>query len=233
METSILQQIRKRAGNVIEPHLLKTGRVLAVRTCSHASIMEIDLHLPTIDMRRWRGIPYIKFKVADLTYRDYTPSGWDAETSTCTLYIDTAHRGMGSSWALQLQKNDIAQYLKVGSTHDIMQSTSIVGLGDESSTGHLLALKQMAAPIVRFSGAVKVTNIYRQELLNKYFKSSIELIPKDDNSSILNWVATQQFDITNTCFYITGNYKLVTELRKLLKQMGVVPNKIKATGFWH
>ena len=36
---------------------------------------------------------YIKFRMNDLTFRDYTPSGWDADTHTCTLYLDAAHNG--------------------------------------------------------------------------------------------------------------------------------------------
>jgi NADPH-dependent ferric siderophore reductase len=106
METSILQQIKKRAGTLIEPSLLKPGTVLEVRRWEPSSMVEIDLHLPFADMSVWSEIPYIKFRVSELTFRDYTPFGWDADTRTCTLIIDAAHKGPGSEWAKKLQKQD-------------------------------------------------------------------------------------------------------------------------------
>jgi len=39
----------------------------------------------------------LEIKVGVLSYRDYTPSGWDAETHTCTLLIHAAHDGPGSA----------------------------------------------------------------------------------------------------------------------------------------
>src|SRR3954469_13769294 len=105
MEMSILEKIRK-------PQLLKTGRVLAVRSWLPATMIEIDLHLPSIDMQQWQEVPYIKFRVGTLSYRDYTPTEWDAATGTCTLFINTAHSGPGSLWARNLRRNDSVQYIK-------------------------------------------------------------------------------------------------------------------------
>ncbi|MEZ2335203.1 hypothetical protein AB6735_06190 [Mucilaginibacter sp. RCC_168] len=51
METSILQQIKNKAEKYLGPQLLQTGRVLEVRIWEPATMVEIDLHLPSADVR--------------------------------------------------------------------------------------------------------------------------------------------------------------------------------------
>ena len=111
METSTFNKLKRKAEKLFEPQSLQSGRVLEVRHWEQSTIIEIDLHLPDANMWQWTEIPYIKFKVAAFAYRDYTPSGWDAETSTCTLYVDAAHNGQGSNWARHLKNNDTVSYL--------------------------------------------------------------------------------------------------------------------------
>src|SRR5215468_8368313 len=94
----------------------KIGTVLAVRTWEPGSIREIDLHLPDVDMSGWTSAQHLKCKVGTLSYRDYTPLGWDAETSTCTLIIYTGHEGIGSQWARQLRAGEPLFYLGIGSS---------------------------------------------------------------------------------------------------------------------
>lgn len=236
METSIIQQIRKKAGSIIEPQILKTGRVLEVRTWSPATMIEIDLHLPHVNMYQWQQIPYIKFRVDNLTYRDYTPSGWDAETSTCTVFINTAHSGAGSRWAKQLRRDDTIQYLKIGSTHQGADPTSaIAALGDEASIGHLLALQQIALPGTEFSGAVLMDDTQHREFFNKDLKSPIQPIARSEmygHHTLMRWVNTQQYDFRQTVFYLIGNNFMVSQLRKLLKQEGIPLRNIKSECIW-
>jgi NADPH-dependent ferric siderophore reductase len=236
METSILQQIKKRAGTLIEPSLLKPGTVLEVRRWEPLSMVEIDLHLPFADMSVWSEIPYIKFRVAELTFRDYTPFGWDADTRTCTLIIDAAHKGPGSEWAKKLQKKDTIHYLKTDTTHQTPDATSlVVGLGDESSMAHLLALQQMTLPVTRFEGALLVDNSEHRRLFGEYFKSPLQAIARRDDyghHSLMDWVNEQGYCFAHTFFYLTGNNVQVSQLRKLLKQKGHPGDKIKVKGFW-
>jgi hypothetical protein len=93
METSTLNKLKRKAGELFESRLLQTGTVLDVRPWTPSTLIEIDLHLPLVDMQQWEQVPYIKFRVDNFTFRDYTPSGWDAETRTCTIYIDAVHNG--------------------------------------------------------------------------------------------------------------------------------------------
>lgn len=236
METSIIQLIRKKAGSIIEPQILKTGRVLEVRTWSPATMIEIDLHLPHVNMYQWQQIPYVKFRVDNLTYRDYTPTGWDAETSTCTVFINAAHSGAGSIWAKQLRRNDTIQYLKVGSIHQGADRTSaIVALGDESSIGHLLALQQITLPGTKFSGAVLMDDTQHREFFNKDLKSPIRPIARSEmygHHTLMSWINTQHYDFRETVFYLIGNNVMVSQLHKLLNQEDIPSGNIKSQSFW-
>lgn len=235
METSTLYKIKRTAARFIEPQLL-TGLVLEVRYWEPATIIEIDLHLPNADMSQWLEVPYIKFKVAPITFRDYTPSCWDAETRTCTLFIDAAHQGEGSKWAQRLQKGLNVEYLKIGTSHHAPASTpAIVALGDQSSLAHLLALQQMVLPATRFSGAILFDEGHHQKQFNEYFSSPLQPITKGDthgHHSLVKWVADQRYTLENVVFYLAGNNSMVAGLRKLLKYQGYASSQIKVQGFW-
>ncbi len=237
METSTLSKIKSTAAKLFEGRMLQVGTVLEVRQWEPCTIIEIDLHLPTTDMTAWvENIPYIKFKVADLTYRDYTPSGWDAETCTCTIFVDAAHNGPGSLWARNLQKGNTISYLKVGETrHCPIGTSSIIGLGDESSLGHLLALQQTVIPGGRFTGAIVMGNEEHRNLFGQYFKSPLKAIARHDTygyHSLNEWLVNQQYSLENTMFYLAGNNVMVDQLRKLLKKQGYTSGQIRAQGFW-
>ena len=138
METSILKKIKKKTAEL----LLNSGRVLEVRHWTNACMAEIDLHLPGSAMENWTEAVYIKFKVAGFTYHDYTPFAWDAETSTCSLLVDTGHEGPGSQWAQSLRSGDTVYFFKAVSARQALHGTDlVVALGDASSLAHLLALQ--------------------------------------------------------------------------------------------
>jgi NADPH-dependent ferric siderophore reductase len=236
MSNFTLKNIKKKATGFLESRLLKTGYVLEVRKWSGSAIIEIDLHLPATQMNEWDSVPYMKCKVGELTYRDYTPSGWDAETQTCTLYVDAGHAGAGSDWAKQLKKGDTVSYPKITSTRQSPSKTSsVICLGDESSLGHLLAMQQLTMPQTRFTGAVIIGSEENRGLFKEYFKSPLQAIPRNDaygHHSLTEWLLKQSYSLQNTLFYIAGNNTMVIELRKLLKKQGYSSNQIKTQGFW-
>jgi NADPH-dependent ferric siderophore reductase len=237
METSTLQKLKRKAGELFESRLLQTGTVLEVRPWTPSTLIEIDLHLPLVDMQQWEQVPYIKFRVDNFTFRDYTPSGWDAETRTCTIYVDAVHNGPGSKWARQLKKNDTISYIKkIGFTqHQPDQTSAVIALGDESSVGHLLALQKMVLPHTRFSGGIVIGDEEHRKLFHEYFWSPIEPVARKDvygHNSLMEWVLKQQYSLENTIFYLAGNNTMVAQLRKLLKQQGYPSSQIKMQGFW-
>jgi len=236
MSTLTLKHIKQKATDFLESRLLKTGYVLEVRQWTGSAIIEIDLHLPATQMNDWEAVPYMKCKVAELTYRDYTPSGWDAETQTCTLYVDAGHAGAGSTWAKQLKKGDTVSYPKITSTRQTPSKTaSVICLGDESSLGHLLAMQQLTLPETRFTGAVIIGNEENRDLFKKDFRSPLQAIARTDvygHHSLTEWLLQQSYSLQNTFFYIAGNNTMVVELRKLLRKQGYSSNQINVQGFW-
>jgi len=229
METSILQHIKKRAGRLIESKLLKIGHVLEVRHWEQGTIVEVDLHLPLENMQQWKEVPYIKLQVDHLCFRDYTPFGWDAGTATCSLLIDSAHRGPGSSWAKQLQSGDAVHYLKVEGTHQAPHPTDlVVGLGDASSLAHILALQQMTLPVSRFEGAVLLDNQPTKQQFHDYFHSPVRTLSNRDE--LAEWLLAQNYCTTHTWFYLTGNNDMVSQMRRSLRNTG--HTNIRVKGFW-
>src|SRR5580698_7103319 len=149
-----MNKLTQKAIALAEAPFLRKGEVLAVRAWEPGSIREIDLHLPDCDMSKWTSAQHIKCKVGVLSYRDYTPSGWDAETHTCTLLIYAAHDGPGSRWARDLRPGDQLSYRKPESSHHHPEAKQLCFLGDETTIAHFLALQQLAEPGTTINGAI-------------------------------------------------------------------------------
>jgi len=229
MEISILQQIKNKAGKLIESQLLKSAEVLDVRTWESSGLVELELHLPNVNMRDWNQVPYIKLRVDDFSFRDYTPFGWDAETNTCSVLIDADHQGPGSRWAKSLQQGDTVFYLATDSTRQSPHPTDcVVGLGDASSIGHLLALQQLTVPVSRFDSALVIDNPLTGQLLCENYSPALNTMPSLEELSV--WLINQGYSTAHTWFYLIGNQQLVISLRRILKGMG--HSNIRVKGFW-
>ncbi|RYY37967.1 MAG: hypothetical protein EOP46_00690 [Sphingobacteriaceae bacterium] len=235
MSTLLFNRIKNKATRILEDTFLKTGYVLETRPWDTGNIIEVDLHLPLANMQ-WNEVQHIKCKVAEFTFRDYTPAAWDAETQTCTLYIDAGHNGPGALWAKQLNKEDKVEYLGIGTTrHAPVNSSAIICLGDESSIGHLLALQQLTQPAARFSGAVVMADDTNCKLFTEYFKTPLQPLERGDSyghHSLIQWLLLQQENLENTMFYLAGNSVMVSQVRKILQSQGYGSGQIKAHGFW-
>ena len=199
---------------------------------------EIDLHLPDCDMSRWTSAQHIKCKVGTLSYRDYTPSGWDAETHTCTLLIHTAHHGAGSRWAQLLQPGDTISYRGPGSSHQQPATTrQICFLGDETTIGHFLALQQLAKPGTAIGGAIVLGEAHHRQEFHDYFPGwGVQPLQKNaqgDYRELDSWVdALVPQEHTDTVFYLAGYVPGVLRLRKQLRRKGFTGSQVQAQGFW-
>ena len=224
---------------LLEGCLAKTATVLAVRVWEPATFREIDLHMPGCDMSNWSRTQHMKCKVAPSIYRDYTPSGWDVETQTCTLFIDTAHDGPGSRWAKGLRTGDTLTYLGIGSSHQRPVSNKrLVFLGDETAIGHFFALQQLADKETAICGAVAMAEQPHREEFARYF-SRLGFQPLHKNSSgdyaaLKDWVSGLAVtDPSELIFYLAGFTPAVVQLRKFLKEKGYEGSQIKTQGFWN
>ena len=234
-----MNTITQKAIALFESRLAKMATVLAIRVWEPATFMEVDLHMPGCDMSKWDRTQHMKCKVGPLIYRDYTPSGWDAETQTCTLFIDAAHDGPGSRWVKSLHPGDTLAYMGVASSHQRpVPDKRLVLLGDETAIGHFFALQQLAESPTAICGAVAIAEKHHRDEFAQYF-SRLGLTPlgknaSDDYRALEDWVSGLTIaDASNTIFYLAGYTPAVVQLRKYLRKQGYEGSQIKAQGFWN
>lgn len=229
-----------QAVGLLERRLVKTARVLAVRAWEPATFVEVDLHMPDCDMGRWQETKHMKCRVAPLVYRDYTPSGWDEETHTCTLFIDTSHDGPGARWAKGLTMGDAVEYLGVASSHQQPEvDKRLIFLGDESAIGHFLAMQQLASASgrVAIKGAISIADRHHREEFEKYFSamgfSAVEKDGEGGAEALEAWMSgLEGGQPGETVFYLAGHIPSVVRLRKVLRSRGFAGRQIRAEGFW-
>lgn len=224
--------IKRKALAVFENKLLKHGSVLEVRAWNPATFFEIDLHLPMTNMEKWSSVQHIKVKVAEGTYRDYTPTLFDAETQTCTLCIDCAHDGVGSKWVASLKKGDLLPYIGIGSTfHKPIPGKRLLCLGDSSSVGHFLALKQLTEISSEIYGAMSFQKQSHADEFSAYFETNFDSVKQDGwNYSLIKWLENQV--LGDETIYIAGHIPTAIELRKYLTKRQDFTGTIKVQGFW-
>lgn len=230
-----MNKLTQKALSLAETPFIRSARVLAVRIWEPDTVREIDLHLPDCDMSKWDSAQHIKCRVGTFIYRDYTPSGWDTETRTCTLIIHTAHDGPGSRWSKQLRAGDTVDYLGVGSSRQQpVMGKPLVFLGDETTIGHFLALRQLAGDGAVIGGAILLSESPHRNQFDQYFSGwglqSLGKASMRDYDGLDEWVLHLDFSgQRETVFYVAGYNPEVVRLRKLLRQMGM---QVKAQGFW-
>lgn len=227
--------LKQKAIALLERTVIKTGTVLDVRAWEPATFFEIDLHLPETDMSGWTTVQHMKCKVAEATYRDYTPAGWDAATHTCTLYIDSAHDGPGSKWAASLCKGDTIYYMGIASAfHKPQPHNTLLCMGDSSSIGHFLALQQLAGDNYTLTGAIALAEPAHRQQFAAYFRLPLQTVQADSKGAFNHlsaWLQQQQFS-SNTTAYIAGHIPTSVQLRKQLRQRKDLGGAIKVQGFW-
>lgn len=223
--------------SIIEKFFIRSGKITAVRSWDGGSIQEIDVHLPNADFKKWDKAQSIKCRISPSHYIDYTPSMWDAEKKSCTLYIDTSHNGEGSRWAQNQVPDNKFHYLKIEDVkHFPVEGRHLVFIGDQTGIGHFCALQQLAAKNTQISGFITFKDLGTAEafaencswLPLKTFLSYSDICRQTEEWVIKNQAEKEQF-----IFYIVGNAELIVRLRKLLKAFGLEGSQIKSKGFWH
>ena len=212
------------------------GSVVGIRKWHPATMHEIDIHMPSTDMGKWKTIQRIVCKVDDEgEFRDYTPGVWNAEKKVCTVFIETEHKGCGSSWANALRVGDPVIFAATHAAQLPSRPGKIICFGDGSATGHFLALKQLAGGGQYPMEAVIFLN--DEYILPAAFTAAhpeFTFVMKPHGSSL---EALQQFSETKvlgdyTTIYIAGNIPMVSGLRKFFKKNPYLNARIFAHGFW-
>jgi NADPH-dependent ferric siderophore reductase len=233
-----MNRLTEKAIALVETPFVRKAKVLAIREWQPDTVREIDVHMPDCDMSKWNSAQHIKCKVGNLTYRDYTPSGWDAETHTCTIIVHVAHEGPGSRWAKGLTKGAAITYLGVESSHHKPASgKKMVFLGDETTIGHFLALQQLADKDAGISGAILLGELHHRDEFDDYFSGwGLQSLHRDGSlhyRELDSWIESQVFiEHSDTVFYLAGYSPAVVRWRKLLRQKGVTGGQLQAQGFW-
>jgi len=220
----------------IDKIFFKRGKILSVRKWNSNNIHELDIYLPNVSFENWTFTQSIKCRTSTFHFTDYTPSIWDANEKTCTLYIDTSHKGLGAIWAKNQEEGNYFQYVKIESEkHYPIPNKQLVLIGDSTAIGHFNALNQLAPKNTRSNGFIVFNNHYTAN----EFPSNCPWLPLQPFSNyntlfekIEERLSKKQFENNDSIFYVVGKVELVVEVRRLLKNYGVLPEQIKLKGFW-
>ena len=226
---------KKNNISTIEKIFIKTGTIVAVRCWNGGGMHELDIHLPNVHFANWDRAQSIKCRTSSLHFTDYTPATWSAAEKTCTLFIDTSHRGLGSLWAQKQQANNPFYYLKTeAEKHYPVTGKQLIFLGDATGIGHFSALQQLAANGTKISGFI----VFENHQTATAFTENCPWLPLQTviNREALyqyagQWIQ-QQPEKESFAFFIVGNSHLTVKLRRMLKQHGINGSLIKSKGFW-
>jgi NADPH-dependent ferric siderophore reductase len=232
----MVNEFKKTVFKLIDKVLAQEGYVLAIRKWAPASMYEIDLHLPGVDMDKWTTIPRLKIKVDESgVYRDYTPATWDAGTRTCRVLIETDHEGFGSRWAKNLATGDQIIFAPAHAAPLPAVPGKIAGFGDGSALGHFLALKQLTDrakyPLRVF---IFLNEIYAlpDHFVHSHPEFEFIMKPKAGSLDTLGPFIEKKAWADHAAIYIAGYIPMVSGLRKIFKNTANVNARIYAHGFW-
>lgn len=221
-------------GNLIDK-ITSSAEIIDVRAWNLNGIYEIDVHLPMIDMDKWKCVQRLKCKVGELKYRDYTPAHWDNKTQICTLYIDAGHQGVGSNYIRELKKGDNLFFSATHSTPIPSQTGKVLCIADASALGNSFALQQLTDrtnypldAVTFFEANIQIPSSLKEQ--NPEFEFLFGAL-EHKIKILTQWCESKDLTIYSS-IYITGNLSMVRELRSILKSKPEVRAQIYANGFW-
>jgi hypothetical protein len=194
------------------------GRVLDVRSWPNSNLIEIDLHLPAVDMLDWKEVMQITLSINKVCSREVVPFGWDAETATCSLILDTVRACACTTWVKQLRRLDQVEYTKIRACSEKLPvSNLIVAIGDSSNLGFLLAVQQVVMPAYRFEALAWFKRSHTSKLFQEYFNT--RTIPVANKKDLLTGLVSQQYCANHTSFYLGGDSCFNNNISESLKAM--------------
>ncbi|WP_291911585.1 SIP domain-containing protein [Chitinophaga sp. CB10] len=226
---------RKKDISFIENIFIKSATILAVRCWDTGDYYELDLHLPQARPENWTAAQRIATRISNFHYCDYTPARWDADTKTCTLFIDGSHPGRGSQWLRTLEAGSPLHYVSIDSVrHAPVEGTVPVFIGDHTAIGHFSALQQLAGREAVTTGFLQVNQAAHKAMVaeNCPWLNLHVVSRQEDYYHQLDAYLGDLPQDTKYMFFLAGNSRLVGNTRKFLRQLGIDNASIKAQGFW-
>ena len=195
------------------------GEVLEVRLWPDSTLIEVDLHLPAVDMQVWTEVMQITFfSVSKGHSCNVVPFGWDAETSTCSVIIDSIRDSACSGWARRLRRLDRVEYTNISAySENLPFSNLIVAISDGSNLGFLLALQQLSVAAYRLESLAWIGLPQVANLFYEYFNTPT--ITVTNQKDLLDWLLTQQYCSSHTSFYLGGDSRFNSDISRFLKAM--------------
>lgn len=221
-------------GNLIDK-MTSAAEIIDIRTWNSNGMYEIDVHLPMIEMDKWKCVQRLKCKVGELKYRDYTPAVWNNNTKICTLYIDAGHEGVGSKYIRRLKIGDNLIFSAAHSTPIPSQTGRILCIADASALGNSLALKRLTDRTIYPMDTVtfieensKIPSLFKEQNPEfEFLKGTLE-----DKTRILDqWCEAKDLTVYSS-IYISGNSSMVRTLKNKVKSNPEVKARIYTNGFW-
>lgn len=226
--------LKKAVGSLFDK-MLTHGKVLSVSRWNPETMVEVEVHLPALNMEKWKTIHRVKCRVADLEYRDYTPTAWNVEKGTFRLYVEAGHDGAGSRWAQQLRAGDGILLGAVHAAQIPSKEGRVLCLVDLSALGHALTLKQLLdSSKFPLEVCVFLHEQYDIPESLRLENPEFEFLYRENgqNTAVLEkWFMSKKLaNYESIC--IAGNTPMVSQLRKKLKTIPEVGARILAQGFW-
>jgi len=235
VKTKEMANVLKKAMSGLLDKMLHPASVIRVDRWEPASVVEAELHMPSLNLEKWKTIHRVKCRVGELEYRDYTPAAWNPAKGTFKLFLEAGHDGAGSRWAQQLKAGDEVLLGAVHAAQIPSKEGRVLCLVDLSALGHALSLKQLTDQS-RFpleAGIFLHDDYQVPEALQKQHPEFEFLYqPNGQPVAVLeSWIKSKNLaDYESIC--IAGNTPMVSQLRKKLKADPKVEARIFAQGFW-
>ncbi|MBK1897334.1 FAD-binding oxidoreductase [Chryseobacterium paridis] len=179
----------------------------------------------------------IGIRINDRDFRNYSPFNFDKENGTFDILFHLHDAtAVGCNYISQLAVGDSMKILLPRGKKLFDPKAKIhFSVGDETSLGNSLSIKEAAENSER-------SFLCLHELEEPEALEALDLygyyIPKNSTMRTIEALTCflneerKAVDSGDVHFYLTGNGKKMTLIRKFLKAGGVMPNQIKSQAYW-
>lgn len=181
----------------------------------------------------------IEFRINDTEFRHYTPRRFEHGTGICDVLFYLHDKGPGSKWITNLKVGDNQKLMgpggKMSFNHDAKHH---IFFGDETSLGFLQCMIDEAKKNNRTFHAIAELNSMHlswTETLDKNIhglKTDIENHGQPTCLYLKQIIESNDYDLANTTFYLTGNALSIKNILSMLKQLGISRKQIQSEPYW-